>query len=357
MSAKGKNVMNSTERIQRRLSGQPVDRPPNFNLFMTFAAHYCKMPLRRYYLDYHALAEANQAMVENFGMDLYQAISDPFREAYDLGAGVEFPEEGLPISRKALIQSAQDFSKLRVIAPEDGRRMSDRLEAIRRMKTMGGEDVPVMGWVEGALAEAGDLCGAGNLMLLLVENPSWLADLLELCCQVEIQFARAQIQAGARMIGLGDALASQISPKMYERSALPYEKRIFDEIHQAGGICRLHICGNTTHILSSMLKSGADIIDLDWMVDFGAACSRFGEQVSFCGNSNPVTDLLQGTPDKVYEVTNNCMTIGGARSFSAAGCEIPDGTPHENLRAQLRALEEISESKVEVTVQAHRTPD
>ena len=341
MAAKRKTAVNSTERIQKRLSGETVDRPPNFNLFMTFAAHYCKMPLRRYYLDYHALVEANQAIVENFGMDLYQAISDPYREAHDLGAEIEFPEDDLPISKNPLVQSAEDIKRLRVIAPEDGRRMTDRVEAVRMMKTIGGEDVPVMGWVEGALAEAGDLCGAGNLMILLVENPDWLEDLLELCCQVEIQFARAQIQAGARIIGLGDALASQISPKMYERYALPYEQRIFDEIHQAGGLCRLHICGNTTRILPSMLNSGADIIDLDWMVDFGAACSRFGGQVSFCGNSNPVAVLLQGTPDKVYEVTNNCMTIGGAHSFSAAGCEIPDGTPHENLRAQLRALTEI----------------
>ncbi len=325
--------MNSTQRIQQRLSGKLVDRPPNFNLFMAFAAHYCRIPLRRYYLDYHALAEANQAMVENFAVDLYQAISDPYREAHDLGAEIEFPEDGLPISKNPLIQSAQDVNRLRAIAPEDGPRMSDRVEAVRLMKTLGGEDVPVMGWVEGALAEAGDLCGAGNLMMLLAENQVWLEELLELCCQVEIQFAGAQIQAGAHIIGLGDALASQISPIMYERFALPYEQRIFDEIHHAGSLCRLHICGNTTRILPSMLKSGADIIDLDWMVDFGAAGSCFGEQVSFCGNSNPVSDLLQGTPDKVYEVTKNCMTVGGSRSFSAAGCEIPDGTPHENLRA------------------------
>jgi uroporphyrinogen-III decarboxylase len=59
-----------------------------------------------------------------------------------------------------------------------------------------------------------------------------------------------------------------------------------------------------------------------------------------------VADLLQGTPQKVYDVTRNCMTVGGARSFSAAGCEIPDGTPHENLRAQLRALEEGSSSQM-----------
>jgi MtaA/CmuA family methyltransferase len=330
--------MKPMQRVVSRLAGEVVDRPPNFNLFMTFAAHYCNIPLRMYYLDYRALALANRAMVENFGADLYQSISDPYRETSDLGAVIEFPEDNLPISKIPLIRTEEDVKKLKIIAPEDGRRMSDRVEGVRLMKSFGGNDVPVMGWVEGSLAEAGDLCGAGSLLLYLADQPSWLSDLLELCCQVAIQFARAQIQAGARIIGLGDALASQISPKMYERFALPYEQRIFEEVHRAGGIARLHICGNTTRLLPAMLSSGADIIDLDSMVDFSAASASYGGQVSLCGNSNPVADLLQGTPEQVYQVTQHCMQIGGPRSFSAAGCEIPDKTPHENLRAQLRAL-------------------
>jgi MtaA/CmuA family methyltransferase len=334
--------MDSTQRVLNRLKGEAVDRPPNFDIFMTFAAHYIGLPLSRYYLDYRVLAQANRAMVEDFGIDLYQAISDPYREAADMGAEIEFPEDNLPISKIPLVRTVDDVKGLSIIAPEDGRRMSDRVEAVHLMKTLGGEDVPVMGWVEGALAEAGDLCGAGNLLLNLADQPAWLADLLELCCQVAIQFAHAQIQAGALIIGLGDALASQISPKLYERFALPYEQRIFEEVHRAGGIARLHICGNTTRILPSMLKSGADLIDLDWMVDFGAASASYGGHVSLCGNSNPVADLLQGTPDQVYQVTKHCMAVGGPRCFSAAGCEIPDGTPHENLRAQLGALQEFA---------------
>ena len=57
---------------------------------------------------------------------------------------------------------------------------------------------------------------------------------------------------------------------MYERYALSYEQRIFEEVHRGGGIARLHICGNTTRLLPAMLRSGADIIDLDSMVDFAA---------------------------------------------------------------------------------------
>jgi uroporphyrinogen-III decarboxylase len=50
--------------------------------------------------------------------------------------------------------------------------------------------------------------------------------------------------------------------------------------------------------------------------------------------------MLQGTPDQVEQAVADCVHWGGRRSFSAAGCEIPDGTPHANLLAQARALKE-----------------
>ena len=51
--------MNSYERMTRRLRGDPVDRPPNFNIMMTFAAHHVGQPLSRYYLDHRVLCQAN----------------------------------------------------------------------------------------------------------------------------------------------------------------------------------------------------------------------------------------------------------------------------------------------------------
>ena len=94
--------------------------------------------------------------------------------------------------------------------------------------------------------------------------------------------------------------------------------------------------------VADMVESGADIVDLDWMVDMAAAAAAHGHQVSFCGNFDPVAVMLQGTPQEVYEATQRCMGDGGPRSISAAGCEIPDGTPAENLQAQAQALKEMA---------------
>jgi MtaA/CmuA family methyltransferase len=330
--------MNSYERYQRRLNNQPIDRVPNFDIFMQRAAHHSGAPLSRYYLDHRVLVEANLAVLNDFHLDIVQAISDPYREAADFGLEVEFPEDDLPINRQPLIVEPEDMARLHSPDPATGRRMSDRLAAIRSFREQVGGEVPIMGWVEGALAEISDLHSMSLTMIDLRKRPEWITELLERCVEVGIAFARAQIEAGADLIGLGDTVCSQISPKMYRQFALPYEQRIFAAVRELGAVGRLHICGNTTHLLNDMTLSGAHIIDLDWMVDFNQAANAFGEKAAPCGNFDPVKVMLQGTPDEVRVAVQTCLQTGGPRSFSGAGCEIPDGTPVANLLAQHSVL-------------------
>jgi MtaA/CmuA family methyltransferase len=337
--------MNAFERFRNRLRGNAVDRPPNFDIVMAFAVHYIGQPLSRYYHDYRVLAGANLAVIEAFDLDIAQTISDPYREAADWGLEIEYPDDGLLLRKRPLISEQSDLDRLRPPDPRSGRRMSDRLEAIRHLREKLGGEVPIMGWVEGALAEANVLRGDTALMTDLYDRPDWVAELLDMCAGVEIEFARAQVEAGADIIGLGDAIASQISPRMYQEFALPHEKRIFEAVHEMGAVARLHICGDTTRLLPLMAETGAEIVDLDWMVDLKAATACFGDTgPAICGNFDPVAVMLRGNPSLVRDSVLRCVEHGGKRSFNAAGCEIPDGTPHENLLAQAQALSSLGSS-------------
>jgi len=332
--------MNSYERVMNRLQGKPVDRVPNFDIIMGFGAHYVGATMSQYLLDYRYMVKSNLAMVSDFGIDILQTLTDPFRESVDFGLEVEFPEDGLPKRIRPLLTPGDDIKKVPLIKPENGRRMNDRIEAVRMLHEQANKVVPVMGWVEGAMAEANDLISDTVMMVSLYDQPEWLTALMERITEVEIAFARIQIDAGADIIGLGDAIASIVSPRMYRQFALPYEKRIFDAVHEKGALGRLHICGNTSRILPDMLESGADFIDVDWMVDYARAAQTFGDRAGLVGNFDPVAIMNRGNQQTIEAAAQHCLAVGGSRSFSAAGCEIPDGTPQENLHIHARFLRE-----------------
>jgi uroporphyrinogen decarboxylase len=330
------------ERVRRRLRGEPVDRRPNFDIYMQRAAHHVGRPLSRYYQDHRALVEANLAILEAFDLDIVQTISDPYREASDLGLDVEWPEDSLPVRRAILLRGPEDASRLRLVAPEDGRRMSDRLDAVRLLRERVGDDVPVMGWVEGAFALASVLRGDTNLLLDIHDRPEWLKGLLDRLVEVGVAFARAQVAAGAHVVGLGDSMGSLVSPRQYREFVLPYEQRVLAAVKEAGAIPRLHICGDTSHLLRDMAASGGQVVDLDWMVDLRKAAEAFGPSgPAPCGNFDPVAVMLQGTPGDVAAAVRGCAAAAGPRHISAAGCEVPDGTPGENLLAHARTLAEL----------------
>jgi uroporphyrinogen decarboxylase len=74
------------------------------------------------------------------------------------------------------------------------------------------------------------------------------------------------------------------------------------------------------------------------MVDISKAAEEFDGKAALCGNFDPVSVMLQGSPEDVFHAVLFCQENGGSCYISSAGCEIPDRTPVDNLLAQSKAL-------------------
>ena len=280
-------------------------------------------------------------MMERFGLDAITACSDPSRVPADLGGEIVFPDVTPPFLVKPLVASPQDVEKLGSPDPAQGR-MGDRVLAVRTMVRHAGDTAMVAGWVDGAFAEACTVCGLSNFMTLLIDDPATAHRLLEKLTDIEIGFAMAQLEAGAVMIGLGDAAASLISAEMYREFVLPYEQRIVKAIHEGGGLVKLHICGNTTALIHDVISCGADLFNIDHSVDFGFAAEVYGNAaVAFKGNIDPVSEMLQSTPEACRTVCREKIRIAhGRRYMLGAGCEIPAATTDVVMNAFCTAWQE-----------------
>lgn len=328
--------MNGRERILRALRHEEVDTLPNIPITMMKAAAEIGVPYRTYALEPEAHVRGQMAVSRAYAIDHVSAVSDPAVEAADLGAPVIYREDAPPAvdDSASLLEDATRLLSLHIPDPWSSERMRSRLEVIARLKEESAGEKAVEGWIEGPIAEACDLRGLSRIMTDLYDSPSFVRDLIEFVLGVGMAFARAQVEAGADYIGVGDAAASLIGPDLYKEFVLEAEKRCIEEIHRLGVPVRLHICGNITPLLGLISHVKPDLVDLDSMVPVKKARVALGPATCLAGNINPVADLRNGSPGRICELLGACFRDAGSRNYLvAAGCEIPRDTTPENLRA------------------------
>jgi len=332
--------MTSKERVDNIMARKPVDRHPVIPLFMRYAAKLVNVPYSEYCKDYRKLVASDMKTYELFGYDMVSVISDAFREAHDLGADVEFPYDDVPHCKEYLLKEYSDLKKIQMVDILESERMIDRIKGVELFRKELGDSVPILGWVEGAFAEACDLRGVQTALLDTIDNPDFLFELLEKLVELEIRFAEEQIKAGAEWIGIGESVGSLVSSKTYQTFGIPYMKRLIDAVHRMGVRARLHICGDITHILPLIAELNVDIVDLDWMVSIRTARQKLGENVCIAGNFDPVEVLLKGTPDEIKRHIREGEEQAGDKYMVCPGCEVAPDTPYENIMAFCPGLNE-----------------
>ncbi len=315
------------------VEGRVPDFLPRVPILMQFAAEFIGSNYGAFASDYRVLVEANLRCAEFFGFDQVSTISDPYRETQGFGAEIEFVRDGVPRCLNPPLASTKDLSALRRPDPLASERMLDRIRAVESFKRAVGGQLSILGWVEGPAAEAANLRGTTDFLIDLKLDPGFAAELMDLCVEVGAEFAKAQLAAGADTIGVGDAIASQLSPALYEELVFPREQRLFQAIHEAGGLVRLHICGDTTHLLPYFARLDVDIVDLDWQVEMAHAREVVGPRKVLTGNLDPANEVKFSTPERIREALAGVYRQVGLPYMAGAGCEIPPGTPNENLKA------------------------
>ena len=328
--------MNGYERVLATLEKRQSDTLAFMPITMMFAADQIGMPYGRYAADHNVLVESQLAVAREFNIDHVSCISDPAREAADCGVAVHYFDDQPPTvdESNALLHDKARLKTLQIPDPvKSGSRMNDRVQAANLFAQKVKGKLFIEGWVEGPCAEAADLRGINSLMTDFMDDPEFVRSLFDFNIRMATIFAQAQIEAGCDSIGIGDAAASLVGPKIYRDFVFPYEKQLVENIHALGGKVRLHICGNISRSLKEVGQLGCDMVDLDWMVPVEKARSEMGKTQVVAGNIDPVRCLRNGTLQEITDAVAACHRAAGAHYIVGAGCEVPRDTPPENLNA------------------------
>lgn len=331
-------VRHGARRILDTFAGQPTDGLALMPITMMFAADQVGEPYGKYATDYRTLVRGQLATAERFNFDYVSVISDPGVEAHDCGATVQFYDDQPPAIDESNARLADKTELHRLAAPDPlaGGRMTNRVRGVEALHEQVGGQLFVEGWIEGPCAEGADLRGLNTLLTDFFDDPDFVRDLFDFVVAMELDFAQAQIDAGADIIGIGDAAASLVGPAIYEQFVFPYEKKLVAGVQQLGGRVRLHICGNTRPLYRWLGELGCEMIDLDSMNPMDEARAVMGDEQVLLGNIDPVRVLRDGTPDSITDAIAACHRAAGDRYIVGAGCEIPRDTKPDNVRALTR---------------------
>ena len=203
------------------------------------------------------------------------------------------------------------------------------LQALALLRQEVGAAAAVCGKVFGPWTQAYHYFGLEEFLIRTIENPDEVKRILERLLPVTVQFARAQLEAGADCVLLADhATRDLCSPAAYDEFLLEVHARLVESI-QAPLI--LHICGNTVDRIRLIDRTGIACFHWDTKTGTPAEVRKLaGERLALMGGINNIR-LLQGTPDEVAAMARAAAVAG--MDVIGPECAIPLATPLANLRA------------------------
>lgn len=179
------------------------------------------------------------------------------------------------------------------------------------------------------------------MMTDFTDDPEFARDLLHYCADVAIMYADAQIAAGVDTIGMSDAAAGLLGPVLYKQFIVGEQMRVFKHIKEKHltVITRQHMCGKITRLAEDFATLPVDIYEIDFPSDLAKIKAVVGDRV-LSGNISTISDVFEGTAEKVYNAIARCHEICGKYFIVNCGCEVPPRSPIENVRAMVRYAKE-----------------
>jgi len=296
--------------------------------------------------DASKLAACWIAAIREFDYDWAWLQIDDCIEFEPLGVGVRGEGNILPATCDYLPATRETLRSLRRPDPRRDGRMPVLLDAISMIREELGDSVCVCGRVAAPFSSTALLYGIEETMMLIITDPDLIHETNEFFVEMQAEFGRAQYEAGAHALWVGDcnAMSNLISLKHYTEFAFEPCRKLVRALRDIGVITMLHNSEIRIPYIEKEAELGVDVVSIGPEGHLAAAKRALSGKVALMGNLDPVNVLQNGTPEQVAEETRRLMEVGrpgGAYIFDT-GEMVPRETPEENMRAMMRVAKELA---------------
>jgi uroporphyrinogen decarboxylase len=327
--------MNGLERIRQAVDLREPDRVPFYLPDHQFACRFSNITYYEHCTRADKLFESLSSTVERFGYDGTWLLGDDWIEVDVMGHQMRFFEDSPPHPIDYPVKRIEDVDRIEIPDPWNDGRMPVRLKALEMLRNRFGDRILITGHINAPWSMSCLIAGMKLAMITLRRDPSFLRSLLDLSYKNALRYAKAEIQAGAHAIWVGDDMASSwiISQRDYTEWALPYEAKLIRELKQSRAITFIGMHEKDEQRAVGQIKSGAHVLSVGMKADLGRVSTSLKSRACFLGNIDPDAVITQGDPGMMTREIKRCLRVaarGGGYLFGIADVLHPD-TPVEKL--------------------------
>ena len=337
------------EDVRRAIALQKPDRLPVFACSEEFDVRWHgRYTYEEVCQDGEKMAEVWTAAIEEFDYDWAWLQVDDCFEFEPLGVGTHGEGNILRATRDYLPATRETLDGLRIPDPSTDGRMPEKLKAIRLLRERFGDTVLVEGSCAGPYSSVALLFGLQETMILVLTDPELLQQACEFFIELQSVYMKAQVDAGAHAIWLGDcnAFSGFLSLEQYRQFAAPACRRLVQEARDHGAIVHLMNSEIHTPYILAETELEPDIINCGPDADMAEVRTALSGKTCFSGNLDPIRILMNGTPEEVAReaerIVRTCYADGGY--LFCTGEMNPRDVPQENMRAMIEAVRRCSET-------------
>jgi len=326
------------------------ERVPVFALGEFFNVRIAGITYAEYTYNVEKLVKCEVEAVKKFDYDWVYLNPDDNLEFEALGVRTKMGGENIPLAGYEFLSPSWDtVKKLKIPDFQNDGRMPAFLEAIRRIKQELGDTVVLTGRVAAPFSSVALLYGVENSLTLLFENPELFKKTSDFFIELMKEWGKAQIQAGADAIWVGDCVASSgfISPKHYSEFAFEGASKLNAALKKEGVFVFYHAGESSLPHLELMADTHPDALSIGGKIDIKEAKETVGRKICLLGNIHGINTLQLGSPEEVERETIRIMEEGkkgGGYIFDSEE-GIPGDTPEENVKIMMQTAKKHSRYK------------
>ena len=225
------------------------------------------------------------------------------------------------------------------------------LRTIQMVQAAVGDTISIHGEVFSPFTHLMELFGYQNALMLLVLDPTRAEAILDRLVAPAVAWGLAQAAQGVDAVLISSAFAggSFISPDMYARFVVPYERQVVDGIHAKYPQIPVytHTCGMLNDRLELMLATnsqGVDTLDPPPLgnTTLADAKARIGERAFIKGNMNAV-EILTDDRAQMIARARHAVEVGkpGGGYILSTACSVAPGVEPWKMELLVSIAEEF----------------